>query len=262
MFSVIKNGDRENYGVNYYIVDEYSELNDIPGAAPGSKAYVIDKTKNYIKSTNEAWDEYVSAIGGGVGDAVKFIGITSSIPTSSQVILNDGQTVVTAEQGDIVFVDPDVTDADTETAEYIWNGKSWQQLDGGSSNLFTKVTTDGRYVTDFETNSKLSVPDSERPTGLHVVYGYRSGSANPEWIPADTTKSGAQSGRLPMFHVPVVDSGNSVPQATIYVADPKGTYEAANKNYVDETLNTVVHIGTTPPTHTNTVLWLDISNNN
>ena len=66
-YTVIKNANKENYGVNYYIVDKYEELSDIPGAAAGSKAYVVDDKKNYIKTQSGEWTEYISAIGTGGG---------------------------------------------------------------------------------------------------------------------------------------------------------------------------------------------------
>lgn len=260
MFSVIKNGDRENYGVNYYIVDEYDELDNIPSAAPGSKAYVIEKKKNYIKSANENWEEYVSAVGGGVGDAVHFIGITTQLPTGSEVTLTDGSKVQ-AEQGDIIFVDTDSTD--DETTEYIWNGKSWQWLDGGSGEVFSKVKVNGEFVSEFDADTKLSFPSGEQPN-TNVVYGYKSNEDEFVWFKVDSTSEGAQTGRIPLFHAPVVGNDSSAPPATIYVATPKGKYEAANKQYVDETLQTIVqvYIGNTEPTNTNTILWIDTNDNN
>ena len=251
MFSVIKNGDRENYGVNYYIVDRYDELDNILGAASGSKAYVIEKKKNYIKSANENWEEYVSAIGGGVGDAVQFIGIATQLPTGSEVTLTDG-SIVQAEQGDIIFVDTDSTD--DETAEYIWNGKSWQWLDGGSGEVFTKVyTTDGGFQENFNADTKLDKVTNPVENGVYGVIEKKQIMVKLDY--ANTASVGAIPQR-------------GVPHGALYIKDESITtitgednialgQRAVNKNYVDNTIPKAIHIGDEPPTNTLAQLWID-----
>lgn len=70
MYSITKNGEKTQYGVNEYLVDTLQDLNLIEYAAPGSKAYVLSELKTYIKTNEGDWEEYASAIssGGGSGD--------------------------------------------------------------------------------------------------------------------------------------------------------------------------------------------------
>ena len=67
MYTIVKNGNKENYGVNYYIADTQGDLQNITSASPGSKAFVVGnenvKGKNSIKGVDGVWVEHVNSIG-------------------------------------------------------------------------------------------------------------------------------------------------------------------------------------------------------
>lgn len=55
MISITKQGDSTSYGVNEYVVDTTSELNQIKNAGIGSIAYSIEDGNEYIKTNNGIW---------------------------------------------------------------------------------------------------------------------------------------------------------------------------------------------------------------
>ena len=61
MFSVIATHNKTSVGVNFYLVDNYSDLSDIKTRS-GSKAYVIENGKTYLLAHNGEWTEYYPAL--------------------------------------------------------------------------------------------------------------------------------------------------------------------------------------------------------
>lgn len=70
MVSIRKNSNKLAYGLKHYILDEYTDFEELKlrYLKPGSTAFVIATSKNYILNTEYEWIEIKTAVvSGGTG---------------------------------------------------------------------------------------------------------------------------------------------------------------------------------------------------
>lgn len=89
MYSITRNGDRIQYGVNQYLADSIQDLKQLNHAAPGSKAYVLSELKTYIKTNEGNWEKYViTTSGSGGGEISEDYATKDYVDTKISNILN------------------------------------------------------------------------------------------------------------------------------------------------------------------------------
>lgn len=79
-YCVVKNNDRYIYNLVEIVCDEETDIAGLPTTfSPGSKAFVIETSSNYMLSTNKVWKKYVQINTGTDGTEASIASLTNKV---------------------------------------------------------------------------------------------------------------------------------------------------------------------------------------